>query len=83
MNFGALKTKQMADKENPLDDNIMLDEIIKIKRQGLCDVVMAIKILLIVGDRSYLNKTEKHNLKIIENASNTLIESLKTKFEKK
>jgi DNA repair photolyase len=73
----------MGTIEDPLDDDNVTAEIIKIKRQGFRDTIIATRIILIVGDRSYLNKTEKHNLKLIEEAINTLTESLLKSYEPK
>lgn len=60
----------------------MEDEIIKIKRQHLREVVVALKVILILGDKSYATRVEKNMLKDIENKADSLLESLNQSYKK-
>jgi len=60
----------------------MEEEIIKIKRQNLREVVIAIKVMLILGDKSYAMRVEKDLFKGVEEKANLLLESLNQPFKK-
>jgi hypothetical protein len=60
----------------------MEEEIIKIKRQHLREVVVALKVILILGDKSYATRVEKNMLKDIENKADSLLESLNQSYKK-
>lgn len=60
----------------------MEEEIIKIKRQNLREVVIAIKVMLILGDKSYATRVEKDLFKGVEEKANLLLESLNQPFKK-
>jgi hypothetical protein len=60
----------------------MEEEIIKIKRQNLREVVIAIKVMLILGDKSYAMRVEKDLFKGLEEKANLLLESLNQPFKK-
>jgi len=62
--------------------NNMEEEIIKIKRQNLREVVIAIKVMLILGDKSYAMRVEKDLFKGVEEKANLLLESLNQPFKK-
>ena len=60
----------------------MEEEIIKIKRQNLREVVIAIKVMLILGDKSYAMRVEKDLFKGLEEKANLLLESLNQPYKK-
>lgn len=58
------------------------EELIKVKRQGVREVITAVKVILILGDKSHLTKLEKHSLKELQRVTDTLLESLNKPFVK-
>jgi hypothetical protein len=68
---------------NILDLKInMEEEIIKIKRQHLREVIVILKMTMILGDKSYATRVEKNMLKDIENKADNLLESLNHPYKK-
>ena len=62
--------------------NSMDEEIIKIKRQHLREVVLLLKMMMVLGDKSYANRVEKNMLRDIENKADNLLESLNHPYKK-
>ena len=60
----------------------MEDEIIKLKRQNLKEVVTMLKIIMIMGDKTYATRVEKNILRDIEDKADRLLESLSQPYKK-
>jgi hypothetical protein len=60
----------------------MEEEIIKVKRQNLKEVIIILKMMLVLGDKNYATRVEKNMLRDIEDKANRLIESLNQPYSK-